>query len=410
MKKANFDSILQGFVKFSNMRYMKIIMNGFMSVAAISISGSIFSLLASIPITPYQTFLTNSGLGDLLAIPIAACSDLMALFVVIGMAYTLAESFKVKPLAPALVAIGAFMILTPFTASQYVVGADGSYSVVSVTNALSTGSNGALGAKGIFLAILVGLSASRLYVFLIQKNIKIKMPDTVPPVVSGMFEQMIPGGIVYVLFLIIRWLVGLTSFGTVQNMIYTLIQAPFMNVGGGLGGAIVYLLLGQILWCFGIHGGLVAYSVFATVMSTAMAANASAFAAGTAATNIPWGVVTACQGVAWFGLSLMLILSKKKENRSLGILSMPTSLCNISEPLMFGLPIIMNPIMCIPFVLYPVVSLLLTTFVMNIGLVVPITGASISNVLPAPLYFGFMNAHWTGFVWGIVLWVLCFFL
>lgn len=394
------DKIIKKIEGFTRMRYMKVIMNAFMNVAALSIAGAIFSLVKSIPIPIWQTFLTNSGLGAVLSVPVSITSDLMAVFIVLSMGYSLAESFKVKPFAPAIIALGTFMILTPFTTNATIPLADGSTTTAAVSNVIPVGS---LGAQGIFLAIFVGLLASRLYIALVQKGIKITMPPTVPPSVSQMFETMIPGGIVFILALAVRYVVGLTSFGTVQTLIYTVVQAPLVNVSGGLVGALIYVTAGKLLWMFGIHGDMVAYSAMASIMGTTMAANASAFAAGTAVPYLEWGLTTICQNVGILGLTILLLISKAKQHKSLGKLAITTSLFNITEPVMFGLPIIMNPIMAVPFILSPGISLLASYGVMKIGLVAPLTGASISNVLPVPLYFAFANANWTGFVWGLIL-------
>jgi len=399
------DKFAEKIAKFTNSKYMRILTNGFMSVAAVSICGSIFSLLKSLPITAYQNFLTSSGLGDILAIPVAVCSDVIALYVVLSMGYNLAKEFGYKkPFAAAIVALGAFFVLTPFSASSYSVAEDGSYIVETVDNVLGTGITGALGARGIFLAIITGLLASRLYLFFIEKDIKIKLPDTVPDNVSGMFEMMIPGGLTFLAFLVVRWLCSLTPFGSAQTLIYTLLQLPLMSVGGGLFGALAYVTVAKFLWCFGVHGGMVAYSALAAVMSVANAANASAFAAGTAAPYPEWALTTSLMDFSVLPLAIaMLIVCKSDQYKALSKIALPTSIFNISEPLVFGIPIIMNVLICIPFVLLQPFNLLLTLLMIKIGVVAAPTGVAVSSVLPTPIALALINSSWTGAVWSIVL-------
>ncbi len=395
------NKVIQKIVSFTQTKYMRILTNAFMAVAAISICGAIFSLIKSIPITPYQTFLTNSGLGDILSIPVSICSDLMALYVVLAMGYTLGKEFKQNAFACAVVALGAFMLLTPFTATVY--SAD--YTSVSIVSDVVPVSS--LGAQGIFLAILAGLLASRLYVFFLQKGWKIKMPDSVPDAVSDMFAMMIPGGLVFIIFLIIRWGFSLTSFGTAQKFIYSLLQTPIQAVAGGLAGALIYVTVAKFLWVFGVHGGMVTYSALATVIGTASAANAAAFAAGTAAPYPEWAWAMLMMDFGVLPLTLvLLVFARSKQYRLLAKISLPTSLFNISEPLVFGLPVIMNPIIAVPFVLVQPIDLLLTVLVTRIGLVAQATGASMSMQIPTIIQTALINSHWSGVVWAAFLIVL----
>ncbi len=399
------NKFLQKIVGFTQSKYMRIITNGFMSVAAISIAGSIFNLLKSIPIPVYQTFLTTSGLGDILSIPVSITSDLMAVYVVLSMAYTLAKEFKENAFAAAVVSLGAFMLLTPFVGTARSMDpATGEIVTQTMANVVPVSS---LGAQGIFLAIIVGLLASRLYIFFIQKGWKIKMPDSVPDSVAKMFEMMIPGGLVFIIFLAVRWGFSLTSFGTAQAFIYSILQQPLMLIAGGTLGCVVYVTVAKFLWIFGVHGGMVAYAALATVIGAAGAANGSAFAAGAAAPYPDWIWANMIMDFSILPLSLvMLFTAKSKQYKTLSKIALPTSIFNISEPLVFGIPLIMNPIMAVPFVLLQPVNMLLTMLVTRIGLVAQATGAGISTQLPTPIMAAFINSHWSGAVWAIVLMAL----
>lgn len=407
-KKATFqekiDKLAEKLYKITNLKYIKVIMNGFMSIAALSIAGSIFSLVKSVPIPAWQNFLTASGIGDLLAIPIAVTSDLIAVFVVLAMAYETAVIFGKKPFAPAIVSLGAFMILTPFSGMAQVVTAEGQTIIATALNVIPlTG----LGARGVFLAMLVGIFAARLYIFLIDKKIYIKMPEIVPPSVGQMFETMIPGGLVFIVALVLRWLFSLTSYETVQTFIYTMIQSPIMGFGATFGGAMVYLFFHEALWLVGIHGGLVTYATMGTIIKTTGAANAAAFAAGEPVPYLLWGIIMLAYLVKSLAISLdMILFSKSKQYKSLGKLSLPTSLFNISEPLVYGMPVVMNPVMALPWILSAPVTLVLTDWVMRLGLIAPITGAQISTSLPVPLYLSFLNGSFSGFIWGVILIVI----
>lgn len=399
------NNILQKIIGFTQSKYMRILTNAFMSVAAISIAGSLFMLVKSLPIEPWQEFLTASGIGEILSIPVAITTDLMAIYIVIAMAYTLAKEFKKDAFSAAIIALGAFMILTPFTATTYTQDSATGEVIAQITQNVIPISS--VGAQGIFLAILTGLCSSRLYIFFNDRGWKIHMPESVPSNVTKMFEMMIPGGLVFVVFLLIRWGFSVTSFGTAQAFIYTMLQKPLVLVGGGFWGCLVYLTVAKFLWIFGIHGSMVAYASFSAIMATVMAENTSAFASGIACPNPVWAWSLVLMDFSILALTIVMLLqAKSKQFKLLSKLSLPTSLFMISEPMVFGTPIVMNPIIAVPFVLLQPINLILTVLMNNIGFLAMPTGAGINNMIPGPIQMALINGHWSGFVWGAILLII----
>ncbi len=253
------------------------------------------------------------------------------------------------------------------------------------------------------MAMISGLIGARVYVYLIEKNIKIKMPDSIPPSVAGMFETMIPAGIVFILFMLFRIGFAQTSYGTMQSFIYTILQAPLMGIGANPIGAALYLVMGKLLWMFGIHGDMLTYATLGSVRSAATQANMAAFAAGEAVPYLEWAMLTPLTNIGILGLTILLLFSKSKQYKSLGKLSIATSIFNITEPVMFGFPIILNPVMALPAVLAPGISVILTSLVMRLGLVAPMTGVALSNVIPTPIYFWMATNSISGLIWGTLL-------
>lgn len=395
------NKFLEKIVSLTQAKYMRILTNGFMSVAALTIAGSIFTLIKSLPIPVWQTFLTNSGLGSILAIPVSITSDLMAVWVALGMGAAVAKEFDKDKLSCALVALGSFMMLTPFTATVY--SADYSSSMVA-SNIIPVSS---MGAQGIFLSMISGILGARLYAFFIDKGWKLKMPDSVPSNVAGMFEMMIPSGLVFLVFLAVRYGFSLTPYGTAQSFIYKILQTPLMAVGGGAAGVLLYLTMSKLLWVFGVHGGMVCYSAMAVIMSTAGAANQAAFAAGTAAPYPEWCWALSLMDFPVLPLSIvMLVFAKSQQYKSLSKVALPTAIFNISEPQVFGMPIVMNPVMAVPFVLLQPFNFFLTMLAQNIGFLAIPSGASINNMIPTPILMGLQNSHWSGVVWAILLIVI----
>lgn len=400
---STLDKITEKIMKFAQLRYIKIIMNAFMSIAAFSIGASLFSLVKSIPIPFWQNFMTSSGLGDILSIPINMVSNLYAVMVVICVGYQVAKSFEQTALPVAMTAFGAFMILTPFEATVRITDAAGEVVTGTASNVISLSP---LGSQGIFLAMFSGLLAARLYIFLIRKNIKIKMPDSIPPSVSGMFETMIPAGVVFIVFIVIRVLFAATPYGTAQSFIYTVLQAPLVGVGATPVGAAIYLMAGKFLWVFGIHGDMLAYATLGSVRSAATQANMAAFAAGEAVPYLEWTLLTPITNAGILALTLLLLISKSQQHKTLGRMAIATSIFNITEPVMFGLPVILNPVMAIPFVLTPGIDIVLTSLVMRMGIVASSTGVALSNVIPTPIYFWMCTNSISGLIWGFLLIVI----
>ena len=169
------------------------------------------------------------------------------------------------------------------------------------------------------------------------------MPDSVPSNVASMFENMLPCGATFIVFLAIRYGMSLTSFGTAQALIYGILQAPLMKVGGGFGGLLIYMVMIKIFWLFGIHGGMLVNSAMYPIMAAATAANQSAFAAGLPAPYPEWAYGSAvCAGIGLLALNLLMFIAKSKQFKALAKIALPTSLFNITEPTTFGTPMIMN--------------------------------------------------------------------
>ena len=105
-------------------------------------------------------------------------------------------------------------------------------------------------------------------------------------------------------------------------------------------------------------------------------------------------------------LVILLVLSKSEQFKSLGKLALPTTIFNINEPLMFGLPVILNPIWAVPFILLPGVNVFTTSLLMRAGILASSTGVALASNIPGPIYLWMCTNSITGLIWGIVLIVL----
>ena len=150
-------------------------------------------------------------------------------------------------------------------------------------------------------------------------------------------------------------------------------RQPLSQVGLSFGGMLATVFGIHLFWSTGIHGSRVVFGVMDSILLPAMEANRSAFEAGLPLPNIVtkqfYDCFTNAGGLTVMGLViLMLFMAKSKQIKSLGKLAIAPSIFNIAEPIMFGLPIIMNPIMIIPFILAPIAVGGITYGAMALGL------------------------------------------
>lgn len=390
--------------KITNNRYVKILMDGFMGISALTIGASFFTLIRSLPLGDgYTQFLQSTGLYDILNFPILITSELISLYLILAIGYFTAKSFNKKPINGALIALGSYLMLTPFEATTTITTEAGEQITTVVNNVLQVSS---FGSMGIFLAMIVGIVSVRIYVWFDDKGIKLKMPASVPENVTNMFETMIPASMIFILFMIIRVGCSYTSFGTAQDLIYGILQAPLTHIGGGYWGAFAYLFIGLFLWMFGIHGSMLMYVAMGSIANAMWAENMVAFGNGLPCPHPEWlymYFVNMGGSGATFGLVLLMAFRAKSQHlKTLGKVALPTSLFNINEPIIFGTPMVMNPIMALPFIAAPTVNFFLTSLVNQFGFSV-LTGAMQNNYYPVGVLQAFATSSWTGVVWTIIL-------
>jgi cellobiose PTS system EIIC component len=351
-------------------KYINAISRGFMSLTAITMIGAIFTLLKTFPLGEgYTNFLASTGLDKILNIPVSVTTELMGMFVAFSIAFQLAKSFKRDAFAVGFISLISFFVVTPFSTTA----ADSAGNPIVVENVIP---KLWMGAQGIFTAMIVGILVAKIYDFVISKNWRIKLPDGVPPMVAEPFEAIIPAFIIVTIFLIARAGFEVTPFENVHQFIYGLIQVPLSKVGNSFVAYIVIILVAQILWFFGIHGSNVTGAVMMTFWMTAATENAIALANGQPIPNMLtmnfYLLMTLMLGGSGntIGLSfLMAFRSKSKRYKTLGKLGGIPNIFNITEPIIFGFPIVMNPAMIIPWVFTPLITFILGYVLMNLNIV-----------------------------------------
>lgn len=358
--------------KISNQKHLTAIKDGVMLSLPCIMVGSLFLIIGFIPISGYNDFMANifgAGWLDKLLYPLGATMDLVAIFVTMGVAYSLSKSYKLDAIVGTVIALSCYFLVTPF---QVLFTPEGGKIAYTVKNVIPKAQ---MGAGGMFVAMIVAMISVEIYKLIIKKDIIIKMPEGVPPAVSRSFVAIIPTLVCIVLFWLVRLGIEHTSFGSVHNIIFQLLSKPLGAIGGSLGGAIVAIILVQLLWTLGIHGGSIVIVLMRPIWLDLMNQNTEAFKAGQVIPNIITDqfinifVFIGGAGVTLSLVILMVALAKSKQLKSLGKLSIAPGIFNINEPIIFGLPMVMNPIMAIPFILAPVVIAIVSYVAMSTGMV-----------------------------------------
>lgn len=386
-KSNNFlnEKLIPFFNKLAASRHLVALRDGMTAAVPMIIIGSIFMIIAQFPIEGYQNFMTNTfgkNWATIVQYPTNASFHIMGLIAVAGISYNLAKSYKVDSFSAMIVAIGAFILTIPMKTDK-----DGLW--VPLKD---------LDSSGLFIAMIVGLFVTDLYVWLIHKNFTIKMPDSVPPAVTNSFASLFPGALALVVVWIVRLIVEATPMKSIPNVITFFLAEPLGHVSNTLGGALTIEIVICVLWLFGIHGANAVSGVIDPILYGTMAANAAALKAGQALPNIvtkPFFDIFVRMGGcgATIGLALLLAFrSKSKEYKALGKLVLGPAIFNINEPIVFGLPIVLNYKMAVPFILTPLANITLAYTTMKVGLVAKTTGVLVPWTTP-PIISGFLATN-----------------
>lgn len=384
--------------RFSGNLIVKTIASGMARLLPVTMVGSIVTLLISLPFDPWLEFLTNTGLDSIITIGSTMTNNLITIYLVVALAYDMSRLLKANQINSIMLAVLAFFIVTPMTDAM--IG-EVPTSVFTMTY---------LGSRGMFVGIIVSLSATYLFHILITKGPKIKMPDAVPPAISASFESLFPAIGVATIFIIVRSIFVASPWGDIHTAVYTFLQAPLEGLSSSIWSMVLLALLGEFFWFFGIHGSNVTNAANSTMFMPAAVENASNIANGVAATNVVNSYfLEAFKGPRHFVLSAMLFfMPKSKQLKAVGKVSVIPGLFGISEPMKFGIPMVFNPIILIPMSLAPVVSLLIAYAATTVGFM-SVVSVQIPWTIP-PIIGGFLAAGWQGAVIQILQMVAIFFL
>lgn len=333
---------------------------------------------------------------------------IMALAFVFALGYNRAQAEKLNPIAGGLVSFAAFISTIPQTLTivTELTGLDKSVLtkltdlglMVSGSN-LETSQWGVIsvayaGATGLFAAMLIGLLSAEVYIFFMKKNVIIKMPDSVPPAVNKAFASMIPGIAAIYVSALVGYLSTLLTGQALNDLISTYIQQPLMGLSQGWFSVVLLSFLVQLFWFFGLHGHNVLGPVMDGIYLPALLENTAAYEATKDVSQLPYlwtrGSFDAYGQMGGSGVTIALIIaiflfSKRQEYRTVAKLSAPMGIFNINEPITFGIPMVLNPLFVVPWLIVPPVCVGIAYAATAAGLIPPVY-VSIPWITPPGLY------------------------
>jgi PTS system cellobiose-specific IIC component len=340
--------------RVSEERHLAAVRDGLLAITSFIIIGSMFVLINNLPIT---------GWGDLYVIKLFKFYDVpiwnatmgvLSLIAAFSIGSHLGKSYGMDQTISGVMAVAALVTVTP--------DVQGAWGMPYLT------------AGYLFTAMIVSLVAVDIQWWFVKHKIVIKVPESVPPAVGRSFSALIPGTAVLIFFALIRGLLTVQWAITLNDVIIKVLS-PLKVLGGSLAGALVAVILVHLLWAVGAHGGTIVFTIFGPFFLQAATENATAFAAHQPIVNTVTGpmldmFVYIGGAGATLGLALlMLTRAKSAQMKAMGKIAIGPALFNINEPVLFGVPMIANAMLIIPFILAPVAMCLVTYFAMSTGLV-----------------------------------------
>ncbi len=392
--------------KIGRNKYLLSIRDGFLVSMPLLIAGSFFLLIANFPIPGWTEFwgkIFGENWTTFMVKPTEATFNIMAIIVVMAIGYSFAGHMKVNKIFGAAISVVSWFLLMP-----YEVLVKGSLLVSGVDTNVSGIPLKWVGSSGLFVGMIVAFLAVHIYAFANSKGWIIKMPDGVPPTVIQSFAALIPATLVITVFFVVNIIFSFTPFENAFNFVFEMLQIPLLNLGNTVWAMVTAYIFVHIFWFIGVNGGSVVGAVYNPILQTLAAQNLEAFRTGESIPNIisqQFQDLFATFGGAGSTLSLliaMLLFCRSKRIKNLGKLSLAPGIFGINEPIIFGLPIVLNPIMFVPFLLVPTFNIVVSYIVMKIGLVPYPSGVPITWTTPI-IVSGFLSTGWTGAVLQVLL-------
>lgn len=383
MNKFLNEKLMPVAAKMASNKFLIAIRDGITMAMPLIIIGSLLMVIATgFAIPSLEAWLGEVGIAGYLWKGSDSSFGLIGLVASFGIAYSLTRQYDVDGVPSGIVSLSTFILVTPFVTGEAGSGMPTTY----------------MAAQGLFVAIVLGLINGWVYQWFINHNIQIKMPDSVPPAVSKSFSAILPGAALIVGWLIVYGVLDAFKLPNLHLIAKTVLGTPLGLLGNNIIGVVVLVLCCSGLWFVGLHGGNIVNKIMEPIWLANLGENTEAFKAGEALEHIfttPFMDNFVYIGGAGATIGLVLALAwiarrktASKQAKALAPITTVPRLFNINEPTMFGVPVVLNILLLVPFVVAPIVNLVVAYASMAIGLV-PLTYTAPGWTTP-PIISGFL--------------------
>jgi len=410
MKERLNEKVIPQILKFVNTRPITALKNGMLYTMPFTIVGSIFLILANFPYAPIKEWFEINGYTTYFNQAFGASFAIIAIFGVMGIAYSYVKAEGYEGMSAGMIALVVFILTMRSDITDEKAG-------VTIGNIINKDWTGG---KGMISAIVIGILVGIIYTWFLKRDIRIKLPDSVPENVANSFTALIPAAVIITGALLVYVFFDKVFNSTMIEWIYTIIQSPLEGVTDSFGGALVISFLVPFLWFFGVHGSTIVGGIMGPLLQSNSLANQAIIDSGKELTLANGGRIVTQQFMDQFltvtgaGMTIgivifMVSLAKSAQYKELGKMSIAPALFNINEPILFATPIVMNPIMAIPFMLVPMVSATITYLALYTGIVPLFTAVQAPWTTP-PIISGFIIGGWKAALLQLFVLVVGFFI
>ncbi|MDO4669946.1 MAG: PTS cellobiose transporter subunit IIC [Aerococcus sp.] len=383
------DRLLPLASKLAENKYLTILRDAFMLALPFTMFGSIVTVIINLPFFPAET---KALFSTLLGNGVSGTMSIMTLFVTFGIGYYLAKNEQVEAVFGGAISLASFLILQPFLTTA--PSGEAVEGVLSVSN---------LGAEGMFVGLISAFLSAKIYCWVTNQGWQIHMPESVPEGVAKSFASLIPVFVTLAIFVIINAIFTTGLHVTVNEFIYHTIQQPLTGLGSSLPATLIAIFFIQIFWFFGLHGQTIINSVMDGIWMPLMLENLAAYQANKALPHVisKAFMETFTVGLGGTGMTLIVVIlmafvMKSKQMREIGRIAVGPGIFNVNEPVIFGLPIVLNPIAAIPWIVTPIIVTTFNYVVMTLGIFPLPTGVQVPWTVPV-IISGFLATNsWLG--------------
>ena len=421
--------IVPSLTALSENTYMSAIRAGMVSIVPLTIIGGVFMIVAEPPVPAWEEAV--KPYRHLIQVPVTGTFGLLSVFVCFAIGYDLGQRLKQEAVVSAILATVVFLMIQIAPREEHVIKLghddlvklqqderdklDQDKSITLSSRRLSdfgpkeliridemTIPINNLGSKGLFTAIVVSLIAVCVQKFFTDYNLVIRLPASVPSVVYESFLSLIPLFFLVMVFWLIRFVLGIDINALVQHAF-----SPLVFALNSLPGILVYAFLVTMLWSVGINGDNALDAIVAPIFYQYLAANAEATTQGQPLPFITAnGFFTTFVNVGGTGATIALALvlwnSRDPGLRKVSRLSLPTQIFQINEPILFGIPIVLNPIFMIPYILNALI-LTASTYLLMYANVIHKPFVNVPWTTPPIIgHFLVTGGDWRAAVWGVL--------